>query len=316
MATASQPTFDPTAHQDGVLEAFREFVSAFHYTYDDLNWEIPSSCQDENARRAWRNIDKKRVFLGKFSHRNLQKQLEDCSTSDGREAMNFADMVKKFEEKFQLSSNVTLANFKFRKLNQEQGESLDLFIIRVKKEAQSCDFSCESANCSVRDVLIRDQILIGTINDEIRRQVLKEQWKLADLEKNGRALEAATKGAAEIKIKEEPQSEVNRIPKPGKYSKKKSVKESSWKKCQNCSSSKCEGGKKCPGNKATCFSCNQKGHFRGSSACKKRRKNKTRKVSDDSETEISSSAESGDESDPHLPEVNHSKKNLRENPYD
>jgi len=243
MATASQPTFDPTAHQDGVLEAFREFVSAFHYTYDALNREIPSSCQGEDARLAWRNIDKKRVFLGKFSHRNLQKQLEDCSTSDEREAMNFADMVKKFEEKFQLSSNVTLANFKFRKLNQEQGESLDLFIIRVKKEAQSCEFSCESANCSVRDVLIRDQILIGTINDEIRRQALKEQWKLADLEKNGRALEAATKGAAEIKIKEEPQSEVNRIPKPGKYSKKKSVKESSWKKCQNCSSSKCEGGK-------------------------------------------------------------------------
>ena len=56
-----------------------------------------------------------------------------------------------------------------------------LILNRVKHEAQNCQFSCENANCSVPNIMIRDQIVIGTINDDIRQNALKNQWDLIAL---------------------------------------------------------------------------------------------------------------------------------------
>ena len=292
-----EPKFDPNIIPDGLSEAFQEFVYQFGYTYDALNREPPSSITEEAGRTAWIEQDKRKVFLGRYAHRNLQKQYEDLTTVQERSTLSFEQMVKKFKDKFKLSSNLTLCNFKFRKLSQSEGESFDLFVIRVKKEAQACDFSCASADCSVRDTLIRDQLLIGTIDDEIRRQALKEEWGLLDLVSKGRSIEAASKGAALIKVKEEPPSEINRMGRPGKYSKKsRQRKEMLPKRCKLCSSSRCDGAKSCPAKKGTCFACNLKGHFRGAEICKKSfRRRSARKVSGNSETEEDNLSEETEE---------------------
>ena len=108
-------------------------------------------------------------------------------------------MIKCLKTRFKAANNTTLANFEFHKIHQHEEESLDAFIVRVKHEANNCDFTPDNPDCSVKDTLARDQIIIGTTNDEIRRHALKNQWNLSDLIQNGRQLEAAARGANRIK---------------------------------------------------------------------------------------------------------------------
>ena len=39
--------------------------------------------------------------------------------------------------------------------------------------------------------MVRDQVIVGTNDDEIRKNPLRNQWNLKDLVDNGRKLEAA-----------------------------------------------------------------------------------------------------------------------------
>ena len=264
MASAGDTKFDPSANTDNALESFNEFIANYKYTYEALNREVPRDV-DANARPDWIAMDKKRVFLGRHASRGLQKELEAVSTAAEITNMDFDAMVAKFQERFGLQANQTLANFKFRKLAQSCNENFDAFVIRVKDDAKSCKFKCAAAACNVANTLIRDQILIGTQDHEIRRQGLHNEWELDDLIKNGRSMEAATKGA--VKIKSEP-PDVRRT-KPGKYSKKKSLrKKIAEVTCSTCTNTKCNGSRKCYGRSVTCYACNKKGHYKGSKVCK------------------------------------------------
>ena len=153
--------FDPEEGHTSVLEAFQEFVSQFQYSYDAMNREPPSSTREEPAIRAWSSLDRRKVFLGRFAHRNLQKLYEELTTVENREAMTFADMVRVFIDRFKASTNLSLANFNFRKIQQEEKELFEAFTIRVKREANNCDFKCNNT-CTVSNTMVRDQILFGT----------------------------------------------------------------------------------------------------------------------------------------------------------
>jgi len=100
--------------------------------------------------------------------------------------------------RYKPTQNVTLAHYEFRKLTQQPLESYDAFINRVKHEANYCQFQC-NGNCTVQNTLIRDQIIYGVQDNEIRKVALNEQWNLDDLQAKGRQIEAATHGAAKIK---------------------------------------------------------------------------------------------------------------------
>ena len=113
--------------------------------------------------------------------------------------MTFDGMVHKFRTRFRLSQNTTLSNYKFRKVMQAEKESFDSFVIRVRQEAQTCNFQCAHNNCTIKDVMIRDHILFGTVDDTIRRHALHDEWDLAMLIIKGRSSKAATKGAQTIK---------------------------------------------------------------------------------------------------------------------
>ena len=193
--------FDPNRHQDGLLEAFDEFAAQFSYVYDALNREAPNALQPAH-KVVWVERDKRKVFLGRYSDRNLQKRYEDMTAPEERESMTFTRMVEKFRREFRLNSNTTLANFRFRKLQQLPDESFDVFAIRVRREAAGCDFKCDSEICHIRDVMIRDQLIFGTSDNGIREKALAEQWKLTEMIGRGKSIEAATKSAAAIK--EEP----------------------------------------------------------------------------------------------------------------
>ena len=146
-----------------------EFVSQFGYSYDALSREPPASIKEDEEIRTWRELDKRKVFLGKFANHNLQILYEEISEKDKREQMPFTDMVTLFTDRFKQSTNLSLANFCFRQLTEDETESFDAYTIRVKREAKNCDFKCQSLTCTVIDTMVRDQILFGTRESEIRK---------------------------------------------------------------------------------------------------------------------------------------------------
>ena len=174
--------YDPANHPENLHDAFVEFVDSFKYQYDAIAKE-PSSDLSPAEKTAWIQQNMRKQFLGKFASRNFQKDYEDAFAESLRSTLTFKDMVKGMEDRYKPTQNKTLANYDFHKLTQKKDESFDLFVNRVKHEAKYCDFSCDSNTCTVSEVLIRDQIIVGTTNDRIRKHALKEIWNLTENEK-------------------------------------------------------------------------------------------------------------------------------------
>ena len=73
--------FDTYRNQDGLLEAFDEFAAQFSLVYDALNRESPNALQPAQ-KIVWVERDKRKVFLGRYSDRNLQKRYEDMTAPE------------------------------------------------------------------------------------------------------------------------------------------------------------------------------------------------------------------------------------------
>ena len=229
--------FDPAEHPGNTYDAFCEYVESFAYEYEAIAKAPPAGTTDV---AGWIAVDKRRQLLGRFASRNLQKDFEDETVEGQRATLTFEQTVTLLKARYKPTQNKTVTNYDFHKLKQKPTETFDSWVNRVKHEAKYCDFACTSNTCTVRDTLIRDQVIIGTTDNEIRRCALKEEWSLADLQSSGRKIEAAAAGAAKIK-KEATDGDVRRT-KPGKYSRKNA--KNKGKGCKNCSNPNCEGGEK------------------------------------------------------------------------
>ena len=288
--------FDPTEHVGNVYDAFVDFLGSFAYEYEVLAKPPPAGTLDA---AAWTQQDKRKYLLGRFASRNLQLDFEAETTEDERATISYDATIQKLKDRYKPTQNTTLANYQFHRLRQGDLEPYDTFVNRVRQEASNCEFKCNNA-CTIRDTLIRDQIIIGTSDNEIRKKALSEQWGLTDLVAKGRQMEAATAGAQKIKQEVKDESSIGRL-KPGKYS-RKNTKGTASKQCPNCSNKTCKGGDKCAGRDIECFDCHTIGHFKGAANCKKKKKpgkstkkEKTRRVERKRESDSDSSSDSSSE---------------------
>ena len=67
--------FDQEDYVGNALEAFTEFVDSFHYKYDAVAKDPPKEL-NAAEKAAWIEQNKRKLFLGQFSSRNLQKAFE------------------------------------------------------------------------------------------------------------------------------------------------------------------------------------------------------------------------------------------------
>ena len=154
----------------------------------------PPESLDAAGKQAWLDQEQRKMFLGRFASRNLQRQLEEVTTTEERALMPFKTLCEKLRERFRLNSNTTVANFKFRKITQKQGETFEKFVIRIRDSAAVCNFQCTKAQCNVLETMMRNQLIFGTSSAKTRKQALHEQWNLKDMISKVRSLEAARKG--------------------------------------------------------------------------------------------------------------------------
>lgn len=102
--------------------------------------------------------------LGKQGHkiyRNLKFQTEEDS-------LTYATVLGKFEEYCNSRKNVTLSQFQFLTARQEEAESFDEFVTRIKSLSEECELG------ELCDSLVRDVIIIGTNNLRLQEKLLAE----------------------------------------------------------------------------------------------------------------------------------------------
>ena len=191
--------FDPEEHPGDLYNAFGEYINMYQYEYEATAKSPPAGSDVEKA--AWIQQDKRRQLLGRFASRNLQKDFEDIVVAAQRSTITFDETVRLLKDRYKPTRNLTFAHYQFHKMTQKSSEAFDVFVNRVKHEASNCEFTCND-DCTVGNILIRDQIIVGTTDDSIRKEALNNQWNLQDLSNNGRKMEAASYGAQKIKCEQ------------------------------------------------------------------------------------------------------------------
>ena len=94
MAT-SLTKFDPEEHKGSAYKAFLEFLDSFYYEYDAIAKEPPKEQETVVQKAAWIEQNKRKIFLGKFASKNLQREYKEVTTSAERITMTYADMATK-----------------------------------------------------------------------------------------------------------------------------------------------------------------------------------------------------------------------------
>ena len=87
MADTNFENFDPTTDPAMVFARFEEFIAAFHYKYMSITKEPPAEHNTDALRHAWHQQNKKKLLLGKFASRSLQRDFEDCVVADERDTV-------------------------------------------------------------------------------------------------------------------------------------------------------------------------------------------------------------------------------------
>jgi hypothetical protein len=241
--------FDPDKHPDATLKAFNEFIESFELRYDALYPEPPKisletaierwklSQEDEKNRmtgeqfdeikEGLRSADRVTKLLGMFSSKRLYQDWVTAEPSEkNRKGAKWGTFLAKMKEFYKPTENLTLKKYHFRQLIQGEEETLTAFCNRVETEAKHCQFNCESEHCTAEATAIRDQIVIGTVNNTVREEALLKSWDLKTLRKEGMQVESAQKSGAELAG--------DSICQVGKYSSKQNKKQPAKQKKLQC----------------------------------------------------------------------------------
>ena len=292
MATAA-------AHAQTTLPEFRRFNIDDEKTSLGIRWKVWLA-EFENLLIALdiTNAKRQRALMLYYAGNDVHEIYRSpVNTEDANE--DFEPAKKKLTDYFEPKVNITYEIFHFRQTKQgfsdgkelvSEDERIDAFVTRLRKKAKRCSFTDSDE--------IKHQLIFGCKSARLRRIALQEDGiTLTDLINKGRAYESSSRQATTIEEHGTKQLEVNRIQKPGKYSRRAelTVPEQKISGTHNCFS--CgkpwphPGGKtKCPAWGKECRKCNKKNHF--ASECKSR--SKVNQVKDEKDESTDSSSSTGE----------------------
>lgn len=82
--------------------------------------------------------------------------------------LTLAELMRKFEEYFMPSQNVTFDRYNFFTNDQKQGVPFDQNLAELHTPRKTCEFD------TLRDSLVRDRIICGTMDNALRERLLRE----------------------------------------------------------------------------------------------------------------------------------------------
>ena len=165
-------------------------------------------------------------------------------------------------------TNPAVHRMNFRKVVQQENESIKEFIVRLRSAAVECEFSCPSCEADISDTSIKDQFVGGLSNEILQTDILAKAdtlSKLEDIIKHSEAFEGALRDQA--KLLNNPSSTIARISDHRKLKLQPSRPASKKRNCSGCGSE--EHGMRgmpvrsthCPAWGKTCDLCKIQNHF-------------------------------------------------------
>ena len=90
-----------------------------------------------------------------------------------RKSTRWNEFVTVMTQYYKRTENITLKHCQFRSNIQNKIETFIAFCNRVALEVKHCSFNCESLHCTSEETAVRDQIIIGLRDNDIRQKALK-----------------------------------------------------------------------------------------------------------------------------------------------
>ena len=185
--------FDPDEHPEDTLKVFNEFTQAFELRYEAQFPDTPKVSRDtaiecwksahtttanpnpkpnlvqyNEIREEWRSRDRVTRFLGMYPSNKFATDWQAAQPGDiDRKTTRWNNFKLIMQKYCKPSENLTLKNFHFRSLTQDTKETFPAFCNRVQKEAKHCQLKCQHADCSAEETAVRDQMIIGTHENNI-----------------------------------------------------------------------------------------------------------------------------------------------------
>lgn len=179
----------------------------------------------------------------------------------------YDDVIHKLNRFFEPKQNVSYERHVFRQLKQKSNERIDMFLMRLREQAERCDFGDQA------DENIRDQITTGCASDLLRRKMLERGDKpLAKLIQMAQTLEVVHQQQLSLGKQSAPHNDTNRpeanqsdvckIDVKPRFAPSRNMSGSFEGVCGRCGF---KGHKamdaKCPAKGKNCNSCGRKDHF-------------------------------------------------------
>lgn len=176
---------------------------------------------------------------------------EEESTTESDE---FETMVRVLSEHFVKKRNVTFERHIFRGLQQGPTEKIESFVLRLRQQAQKCNFANQLEDN------VKDQMIEKCLSAELKTKILDrgDELSLAQSVRLAMTHEtiieqlSAMKSVGNMMMSSSSELKVNKI---------EAKRARSSGNCRNCGGRGHNGGDKCPAKLRKCFKCNKSGHF-------------------------------------------------------
>ena len=219
------------------------------------NFLIAMNIAQEERKRALL------LYYGGFELQDVFESLTDTGTT-------YAELTAAFADYFDPKTNECFEIWNFQKTTQEEGETIQMYYLRLKETATRCAFTDVNK-------AITTQLILGTISSSLRKYCFTNKTAtLQDILNRGKLMEDIEFQIKEMTIKQEPIQEKSReqvkalqdelaelklqINQTAKG--KKNTQSRYNKSCFNCGHTYPHEGI-CPAKGKTCHSCGKLNHF-------------------------------------------------------
>ena len=193
----------------------------------------------------------------------LGEEAENVLTSTGiseDDRKKYDSVLLQFDKFFKVRRNVIFERAVLNRRNQQQGESVEQYIVELYKLAETCEYG------TMTPELIRDRLIVGILDSELSERLqLIPDLSLENAKEMVRQSEAVHEQQQELKGSKEFSSVNELASRRGKYP--ATGRKYNFRTLKACS--RCGRGphprEKCPAIDAECHNCKKRGHF--SSQC-------------------------------------------------
>lgn len=212
-----------------------------------MNYEVATGLNEAK--------DEKRVAtLLTMVGRDALRVYNTFKWTEKSESKKIETVVNKFEEYCNPKCNETYERYIFNNRKQEEGETIDDFVVSLKTLSENCNYG------TIQESLIRDIMIIGLRDDRLRESLLRDPDLTLETALNrARAAESSQIQNRSLNKGLEQEEAMNRV-----YKKKDQHNFREGKTeitCWFCGNQHSKGRWNCPAYGNSCRNCKKTGHF-------------------------------------------------------